>query len=88
VAARLALAGRAGIDIGIGLEQRIDTVEIGPAFRDIAAQTKGVVELGTDIQRSIFHKEWPFRHERSAQHPSNQDPARDPPGNRHAAQLV
>ena len=88
VATRLTLVCRPNIDIGKSLKQPIDAIEIGSAFRDIAAQTKSVVKLGADIQRSIFHEERPFCHERLTQHPSGQNSDRDPPGNRHAAQLV
>lgn len=88
VAARLTCSGGLDFDIGIGFDQRIDAIEIGPTGRDIVAQMKSMVELRADIQRSVFDEEWPLRHNSSAQSTPDQHLNCDAARDRHTSQLV
>ena len=60
VSARLSLAGWLDVDVGVGFEQAVDAVEIRAALGDGVAQAKGVIELGSEEECSVFNQKWPF----------------------------
>lgn len=87
-ATRLAVTGFAYAHVGIGFGHAVDAVEVGPAFGNVMADTKGMIELGSRIARAVFEQKRPHFHQWPAQCPSQRHTAQTGGGYGHAAQLV
>ena len=88
VSARLSLVGWLDVDVGVGFEQAVDAVELRAALCDGVAQAKGVAELCSEEECSVFNQKWPLCNERPAKHAPDQYRGGDPGGGCHAAQYV